>query len=83
MSATQPHAPALSACASLHITENQFFGALLKRQTKSKIFIRLILFHICKYQGIMDLLFNLSINDSKAIDLRIIFKSRWIRTLHE
>ena len=31
MSATQPHVPALSAGARLHITENQFFGTLMKR----------------------------------------------------
>ena len=29
----------------------------------------------------MDLLFNLNIDGSKTIDLRIIFKSRWIRPL--
>ena len=78
MPTTPLHSTALSTCARLHKTQNQFFGTLLKRQT-IKIFTKLILYQIRKYQGIMVLLISLNIDCSEGTDLRLIFKNRCVR----
>ena len=46
---------------------------------QNKIFTKLILYQIRKYQGIMVLLISLNIDCSEGTDLRLIFKNRCVR----
>ena len=70
MSATRPNAPALSACAHLHITKNQFFGPNWKdKQNKS-----LIDWYFIKYANTEVLLICYSISKS-TVQGQLIWES--------
>ena len=79
MPTTPLHSTALSTCAHLHKTQKSILRDPIETINRIKIFTKLILYQIRKYQGIMVLLISLNIDCSQGTDLRLIFKNRCVR----